>query len=46
MAARHDCASSKRVGYRSVIDVDLVGVPDGIGKVYITREVDCYPAGR
>ena len=44
--ARYDCASSKTVGYRSVIDVDLVGVPDGIGKLYITREIDCYPVGR
>jgi len=43
---RHNCASTETIGYRSVIDVDLVGVPDGIGKLYRTNNVDCFPAGR
>ena len=42
---RHNCASTQTTGYRSVIDVDLVGVPDGIGKLYRTNNVDCLPAG-
>ncbi len=42
--ARYDCASNELlVGYRNVVDVDLVGVPDLPNKLKITREVECYP---
>ena len=42
--ARHDCASDQAVSYRSIIDVDLVGIWDGPGRLYAHKNVDCYPA--
>ena len=41
---RHNCVSSQTVGYRSIIDVDLVGVWDGPGKTYKYADLPCYPA--
>lgn len=43
--ARHNCASSQTVAYRSIVDVDLVGQWDGPFKLYTaTVEIPCYPA--
>ena len=42
--ARHDCASSRTVSYRSIIDVNLVGIWDGPRKLYMHKNVDCFPA--
>jgi len=42
--ARNDCLFFKLIGYRSIIDVDLVGVWDGPFKLYRSADVLCYPA--
>ena len=41
--ARHDCVSYQQVSYRSIIDVDLVGIWDGPYKAYRYNNVACYP---
>ena len=44
VVARNACSSTQLVGYRSVIDVDLVGYPDGRGKTYKYRNLNCHPS--
>ena len=42
-AARNDCTGPDLVGYRSIVDVDLVGVPDSYSQVTRYNDVNCYP---
>lgn len=41
--ARRQCADSRTVGYRGVVDVDLIGVSDPGGVTYNYANVACYP---
>jgi len=43
--ARYSCWSSIPTGWRSIIDVDLVGQSDPPDKKYIWENVDCRPYG-
>jgi hypothetical protein len=44
-AAREDCAGSSIVGWRSRVDVDLIGVSDPSGWTYSAGEdMACYPS--
>ena len=46
VTARNDCVSSDTVAYRSIVDVDLVGMIDGPFKLYTqVQELFCSPAG-
>ena len=40
---RFDCASSRVMGYRNVVDVDLVGMPDLPNRATRQNDVQCYP---
>lgn len=43
--AREECAGSKTVGWRSFVDVDLIGQTDPSGYTYSTpRDLSCYPS--
>ncbi len=42
-AVRFDCASTRVVGYRNVVDVDLVGMPDLPNRATREQDVRCYP---
>lgn len=43
--AREECGGSKTVGWRSFVDVDLIGQVDPSGYTYSTpRDLSCYPS--
>lgn len=43
--AREECGGSKTVGWRSFVDVDLIGQTDPSGYTYSTaRDLSCYPS--
>lgn len=43
--ARENCSASTTVGWRSYVDVDLIGVGDPSGYTYSTpRDMACYPS--
>ena len=38
---RHQCATSASIGYRNIVDVDVIGILDTPEKFYVTQNVDC-----
>lgn len=41
--ARHLCQDARVVGYRGIVDVDLIGVSDPAGETIAEKDVTCYP---
>jgi len=44
VVARHACADRRLVGYKGIVDVDLIGISDPGGVTIEQADVECYPA--